>query len=296
MTGQRKTALTGVKNQPAFPYRGSRLMAWLAAGLLAWLLAACGLTTPTLLPTLTPTHSQPSLTPSLTPVWFPVTATFTPYPTITPAGPTPDPRPGIGTLILEDDFTDPSAWSSQPSENGSAAFGQAELTLIARAKRTYMYSVRTRPQLGNFFAEVTANPVFCRGMDEYGLLVRSVSPANTYRFSVSCDGQARLDRIYEGQAAAVVVWQFNPGIPPGGPSIIRLSVWASGDTLRFFANDTQVLEGKDPKLPAGSLGVFIRSASDETLTVNFSELKVYELAGVSQPPKLTPTPLKTPTP
>ena len=66
--------------------------------------------------------------------------------------------------------------------------------------------------------------------------------------------------------------------------------------MRFFANDTQVLEGRDPKLPSGNLGVFIRSASDETLTVNFSELKVYELAGASQPPVLTPTPKATPTP
>lgn len=269
---------------------------YLSAVLTVLLLAACGLPTPTLLPTLTPTQLLPSPTPSTTPIWFPATATFTPYPTMTPAESTPDPHPGIGQLILTDDFTDPSLWASQPAENGTAAFGKSELTLIARSKRTYVYSVRTRPQLGNFYAEITANPVFCRGLDEYGLLIRAVSAANTYRFSISCDGQARLDRIYEGQAAAVVTWQFSPGIPPGGPSLVHLSVWASGETMRFFVNDNQLFEGRDPKLPVGNLGVFIRSASDDTLTVNFSELKIYDFAGVLAQPSTTPLPQATPTP
>lgn len=271
------------------------ITAELSMMLVALLLAACGLTTPVPFATLTPTEITPSLTPSTTPVWFPATSTFTPHPTMTPAESTPDPHPGIGQLILTDDFTDPSLWASQLAENGSAAFGASELTLIARAKRVYMYSIRTKPQLGNFFAEITANPVFCRGLDEYGLLVRAVSSSNTYRFSVSCDGQARLDRIYEGQAAAVITWQFSPGIPPGGPSQVRLSVWASGDYMRFFVNDNQLFEGRDPKLPVGNLGVFIRSASDDTLTVNFSELKVYDLLGETMQPSATPAPQVTPT-
>jgi hypothetical protein len=260
------------------------------------ILAACGLPTPTLLPTYTPTPAVPTLTSTTTPVWFPSTATFTPRPTITSPASTPDPHPGIGQTILDDDFTDPSLWSSQAAENGSAKFGKSELTLITRAKRLYIYSLRTKPQLGNFYAEITANPVFCRGMDEYGLLVRAISAASTYRFSVSCDGQARLDRIFEGQASAIITWQFSPGIPPGGPSIVRLSVWASGETMRFFVNDNQLFEGRDPKIASGNLGVFIRSASDETLTVNFSELKVFDLSGAPIPPPVTPASQGTPTP
>lgn len=271
----------------------ARLVAVVLSTTLAVLLSACGLPTPTLFPTYTPTLPVPSLTPTTTPVWFPATSTFTPRPTITPPASTPDPRPGIGQLILEDNFDDPTTWSSLAAENGSAAFGKSELTLITRSKRIYVYSVRSTPQFANFYAEITANPVFCRGLDEYGLLIRTTSASNTYRFSVSCDGQARLDRIYEGQASAIITWQFSPGIPPGGPSLVRLSVWASGDAMRFFINDNQLFEGRDPKLRAGNLGVFIRSASDETLTVNFSQLKVYELSNVPVQPTLTPTPPAT---
>ena len=238
-------------------------------------------------PSQVPTVAPPSLTPTNTPVWFPATATPTLFPTPSPQAPTPNPRSGLAMLIYEDTFSDPEVWSSLSVAQGSATFGKNELTLIAQAKRVYVSSLRLEPQLNNFFAEINANPVFCRDQDEYGILVRAVSPANYYRFSVSCNSQTRLDRIVDGQAASLVTWQFSQAIPPGGPSRSRLQVWAYGQRMRFFANDELLFEVRDPKLAAGGLGVFIRSASDEILTVNFTELSVFALQPVAETP--TPT-------
>jgi hypothetical protein len=247
------------------------------------LLVACQ-PTPTPLAPVTPTAPPPSLTPSATIVWFPPTATFTPYPTPLPQTPTPDQRPGIAELILEDDFSKEEAWSQDTSSQGSAAVGGGVLSLVLHETRTYVTSIRSEPVLGDFYLEITANPVLCRGLDEYGLLLRLASAADTYRFSVSCDGQARLDRIIQGQASSPVPWMLSGALPPGAPSVSRLAVWASGRELRFFANDQFLFSVRDPLLTAGLIGVFARSAGNQDVTVNFDDLLIYSL---SQPPPAT---------
>lgn len=245
------------------------------------ILAATGLTgcLPSqreLLPTYTPTATVPTQTPTTTPVWFPPTATPTVSPTIPPPEPTADLRTGIGELILDDVFDDSTEWKLRPG-SGRAAFGQNELTFTMMAKRTYVSAERERPNLDDFYLEINANPVLCRGLDEYGLLLRQTDAGEAYRFSLSCDGQARLDRIGGGSAASLVQWTYSPAVPPGGPSISRLGVWAKDSELRFFVNDHFVFSFADPNLISGRLGMFARSASDELLTVNFSGLRVYRL-------------------
>jgi hypothetical protein len=115
----------------------------------------------------------------------------------------------------------------------------------------------------------------CRGEDEYGLLLRA-SEDNFYRFSLACNGQARLDRFYNGQASSPQGWEWSPAIPPGAPSISQLAVRARGKEMRFYVNDQYLFTVNDGTLPNGSLGLFARAASDTPVTVNFSDLKVYE--------------------
>lgn len=219
---------------------------------------------------------QPSATP--TTVWFPPTATPTPFPTpeITP---TPELRPGIGEIVLEDDFSTAAAWSLAKSEEGSVALSKNELTIAIPPiqSKVYIFSLRREPTLGDFYAEITASPSLCRGSDEYGLLLRVASTQDYYRFSLSCSGEARLDRVSKGQASSPQPWTISGAIPPGAPSVSRLAVWAVGNEMRFFVNDEYLFTVSDPLLPSGSLGIFARSTSNEAVTVNFSDLVVREV-------------------
>jgi hypothetical protein len=69
---------------------------------------------------------------------------------------------------------------------------------------------------------------------------------------------------------------MNWAIPPGAPSASRLGVWALGKELHFYANEVYLFSVRDPVLLAGGLGVFVRAAGEEAVTVNFSKLEVYE--------------------
>jgi hypothetical protein len=244
--------------------------------LLAFLLSAC-LPSTAFLPTPTLPTPTASLTPTPTTVWFPPTATFTPYPTATFLPPTPDQRPGIGKIIFQDDFSDPSLWLLPSTANGSAAFGKNELTLAIQEQKAYVFSQRTEPILTDFYAEITAGPNLCQGADEYGLLVRLVSAATFYRFSLSCDGRVRLDRLTGGQASSPQPWLETGVVPIGAPSSSRLGVWASASEMRFFVNDVYLFTIQDPLIPSGLLGVFARSTGGHAFTVNFTDLVVYQI-------------------
>lgn len=267
------------------------LSVWLVASL--YFLSACAAPPPPM-PTSTPTPIPLTDTPTPTIVWFPSTSTFTPFPMPT-IQPTVDQRPGIGDLIFQDDFSDPTAWVQSRSEMGSVAVTNNELTIAIpeNSERTYLFSVRSQPVFTNFYLELTASPTLCRGKDEYGLLLRVSPTLAYYRFSLACDGNLRLDRLVSGGVSSPQPWILSGAVPPGAPSVVRLGVWAYGREMRFFVNDEYQFTVRDPLLTNGSIGVFSRSASDMAVTVNFSSLAVYAITG---PPPALPSDTPAPTP
>jgi hypothetical protein len=220
--------------------------------------------------------------------WFPATSTPTlaPSPVFTP---TPDLRPGLGQVLLQDDFTDPQAWQTGKNPAGNMAFGKNVLTLAVAAPKGALFSLRSGPELGDYYLEVTAAPSLCRGADAYGLLLRAASTPNFYRFSLTCDGQTRLERIHNGSAAVLQDW--TPRIGPPLPS--RLGVWIAGDEIRVFIDNYFQFSARDPVLTGGSLGLFARAAGDSALTVSFSDLVVRQV-GPDPAPVRTLSPTSTP--
>jgi hypothetical protein len=177
-------------------------------------------------------------------------------------------------VIFSDDFSDPSQWALGQTSTTSIALGNHSLTLALDQPGGYLYTLRNKPTLTDFYLEVTASPSLCRDEDEYGLLLR-VSPAlEFYRFSLYCDGGIRLDKYVNGKASSPLPKTLSGSVPPGAPSSSRLAVWAKGKELRFYINDEYQFEIRDPTLLQGSLGFFIRSAGDNAVTISFSDLIV----------------------
>jgi len=73
------------------------------------------------LPTETPTATTE---PTATIQWFPNTATPTPLPPLE-LQPTPAMRPGVGALLLEDDFSSEADWATQKNAAGSVGLGRS---------------------------------------------------------------------------------------------------------------------------------------------------------------------------
>jgi hypothetical protein len=241
-------------------------------------LAACLPAATPLPPLPTDTPPPPTETPTPTVVWFPPTPTFTPLPTIVQSQaitPTVALIPETGERLFSDDFTDPSLWTLGVSPAGSVALSQQELTLAVSQEGGYLYSVRRKTELGNFYAEITASPSLCKDSDEYGLLLRVSPSMEFFRFSLTCDGQARVDRYLSGRASSPQPLTLTGSVPPGAPSVSRLAVSSIDKEMRFFVNGDYLFSVSDSSLIGGTLGVFARSNGDTPVTVNFSDLVVY---------------------
>ena len=239
-----------------------------------FLLTACGVQPQSLLPTLTPdpTPSNPTATID----WFPSTETPTKLPTVTRT-PTPDLRPNLGDVLLEDDFSDEENWLLPAGEDSSAAIVNNHITLVLSRPEWFLYSLRNEPVLGDFYAEITASPNLCSGEDEYGVMVR-VTPAFTYyRFVISCDGRAKVVRVSHSGARVIVPWESSAVIPSFAPRESRLAVWAVGEDIRFFINDQHLFSIRDTVLGEGDFGVFVRTSGETAISVNFSDLVILEV-------------------
>jgi hypothetical protein len=186
-------------------------------------------------------------------------------------------RPGVGELIFEDDFTSSENWQLGQNSKGTIGSGIKELSIAIVQPSAYLSSTRDEPAFINFYTEITASPSICSGLDEYGLLFRVRSSADFYRYSLSCDGQVRLDRVVGGTAGSPQPWMSSASVPRGAPSRSRLGVWAYGNELRFFINDAFQFAVIDSYHDGGILGVFARSDGGNAVTVSFSDLKVYQI-------------------
>ena len=241
--------------------------------LLAAFSAGCISTQAVVLPTQT---SPPVATAPATIEWVPPTATSTQQPTAV-LSPTPDLRPGVAELILDDDFSDEQMWRSSQSDSASAILANNRLTLATDLPNGLLLTTRPEPAFGDFYAELSVSPSLCSGVDEYGFVVRASATGDHYRFALSCDGRAKVERIYNGASSLQAQWVENPLIPSRAPSNIRLGVWASGSDLRFFINDFYLFEVRDTVVYRGTLGVFARSRGQGALSVSFSDLQVWAL-------------------
>jgi hypothetical protein len=237
------------------------------------MLSACLTSPEEILSTETP---SPSPIPTETIDWFPATQTPTPRP-IVEALPTPDLRPDIGELILEEGFEDADAWPATSSNTTTVAVSDQNIALTLRQRADYLLVTRDAPTIGNFYLEVTANPSLCRDNDEYGLIVRATPGGSQYRFSLSCDGKAKVERFYGGVLSIETEFVESSLIPAVAPSSSRLAVWASGEEMRFFVNDFHLFTVRDRVLNRGTIGVFIRTRSTEALSVSFSEMSLWAL-------------------
>lgn len=216
-----------------------------------------------------------TLTPTLAATidWFPATATPTLRPTqITE--PTQEMHPGVGPIMIEDLLSSGSDWRTGPFSAGNITLVNDSIILAIQQSKASLLSLESKNVLRDFYLETAVNGGLCKSKDVYGLVVRSISEYNYYRFLVDCQGNARAERVRDGSTTLMQDWTPT-GIPPGAPLDVSLGVWVVGTEMRLFANQEFVFSVKDPVFTDGTIGVFARADADSSVTVSFSEMKVF---------------------
>lgn len=223
------------------------------------------------------TITETSLMPTSTPVWFPPTPTYTPIPSPTPGlEATYQANLEYGKLILEDNFNNDQSWTYGKFGTGSILFGINELSIGVIQKGEYLSSLRSDTEIGDYYLEITASPSICGGEDEFGVLFHVSQDMDFFRFGINCNGEARLDRHLDGVVTVSHSLTRYGAIPVGGPISSTIGIQTIGKTASFFVNGSYLFTIQDPSITSGGVGVFAHAASQNALTVNFSNLKIYE--------------------
>ena len=234
--------------------------------------------------------------PTETIIWFPPTETWTPFPTPA-ASATVQVRPGLGSPLFSDDFSDLQTWPSARAESNGGndvILNRNRLTTAINVPPVYLFGLRSGPVLANFYAEVAVRLNRCAPGDTYGMLFRAAGNADAYRYTLGCNGQVRAERMQANKVVPIQNWVSSGDAPLAAPGEVMLGVWAAGVELRFFLNDHYQFTVIDPVFHNGTLGLFANGVNANGMNISFSDLAVYDVAYVSPTPTLTPT--KTPSP
>lgn len=218
----------------------------------------------------TPTPTPSPLAATSTPtVFFPTlipTPTFTPIPT---GSPTPDLLAGLGDLVFIDDFSQDQDWTKTQLAPGGVSLVDERMTLSVRqANGLYMVLSPADP-LENAYLQVDVRPELCSENDEFGLVYRVNDSFEHYRFTLTCDGQARVVGVIEGSERVLVPNSTSPAIFPGLFLTNRLGILITGDTFRFFINDEEVFSDRDLGLANGWFGLVVRARQSGQTTASF---------------------------
>ena len=197
-------------------------------------------------------------------------------------------KPGIGQLMLTDDFSSATAWNTAASDQGAVAVSDNRLTIAVQPGDVPVASFRGGSTFADMYMEITARPSLCRDGDDYGLLFRAPNDVAYYRFAVSCNGTATADRVSRGTSHLLQSPKPSADVPVGAPGEVRLGVWAVGSEFRFFLNGHYQFAANDKNYGSGGIGVFAHAAGDTPATVTFSDLAVYAVSRSGVPAVPTP--------
>jgi hypothetical protein len=210
---------------------------------------------------------------SPTTVWFPPTATPSPAPQPTQQ-PTPERKPGIGDVILTDDFASATLWNTAASDQAAVKETGSGLAIAVQPGIAPVVSFRQGKVFSNMYAEITARPSLCRGADDYGMVFRAPNNAAYYRFSLACNGTTGADRISRGAVRVLQPPLLSGDVPVGAPGEVRLGVWAVGSEFHFFLNGRYQFTAVDRSYATGGIGVFAHAAGTTPVIVTFSDLSI----------------------
>lgn len=225
--------------------------------------------------TLTPTFVFPTPIPSMT---------FTPEPTRTP---TPDLMTGLGDVIYSDDFQINRGWDLKQTDIGGSSIFDGRISLAVRRPNAFFFVRSPSVELTDFYLEVSVRIEVCSEGDEYGVMYRLNEFLEHYRFTLTCNGEARITRVLQDGEIALIPSTQTYTVLPGLKVLNRFGIWARGDQFRFFINNQEVFRARDVELQSGGLGLFVRSRRSGLATVSFDSLTIRALLP-------NPTPTHTP--
>jgi hypothetical protein len=222
-------------------------------------------------PTASPTFTFPTLIPSSTPTSIPVST------------PTPSALLEIGELQFKADFDSDRGWDLRETDRGGSSIHDGRLNLAVRQPNAFFFIRVPAPEQSDFYFEVSLRSEVCEQDDEFGMMYRLGPFYDHYRFTLTCEGLARVLRVSEENEIVLIPSTQTYTVIPGLRVDNQLAVWASGSQFRFLINDREVFSIQDDELSTGGFGLFVRSRRSQQTTVSFDYLRISDVHNNATP-------------
>jgi len=258
-------------------------------GALAWGIVSCA--QPVSEPLTELFSPTPSLTATPTILWFPQTTTPT-LVTLPTATPNPAAIPAYGELLFSDPLAGAGEWLNSQDANGNVVIKDGSLTLAVNAARGSLLTLRQNTNLSDFYLETTMAVNLCKQDDQVGVLFRAEGAQSYYRLIITCSGTYAVQQVLNGTPAVLADFAPSAELQPGLYKPCKIGIWVKGSLLRIYFNDQLQAEVTRDTFKSGSIGFYARAMADTPLSVNFSDLSVYQIGNVPAPviPSTTATP------
>ncbi|TAK11789.1 MAG: serine/threonine protein kinase [Anaerolineae bacterium] len=220
-------------------------------------------------PTATPT---PSLTPTqtLTP-----TATLPPSPTVAPTL-TPAPPLPQGTILFEDDFSDPtSGWDISGDRTGSSDYSENGTYNIAVFDNEYVWWANPYLDFDDVVVEVDASLVDGTVDNGFGIICSYLDADNFFYGSISSEGFYSFWQQDAGEWVDLGDGEeLSPLIPSDG-STVRIRLECVGDTMTLYVNNVLIDSIDGVPLTGGDVGLVAETYTSGAIEIEFDNFVVF---------------------
>lgn len=179
----------------------------------------------------------------------------------------------LGKPTWRDTFKNAANWYLLETPNTQFRVKDGALVMEATPGGGEEWGLATHGAIQNFYMEVEfRGGDRCSGKDRYGLLFRAPNPNAGYVYGFSCEGRYRIYKWDGRNYNPLQEWTASSAILSGPNQTNRLGVWASGSTLKLYANNILLAELRDSTYLKGRFGLFIAAAESNPFRVFVQEI------------------------
>jgi len=204
----------------------------------------------------------------LTPVGQPTPAVHTPTPTTFV----------LGAPTWKDNFDSGENWYLLQTANTSFSVKNRQLIMqVSSPQLIEEWGSANITGLNDFYLEGNfINGNDCAGLDRYGFIFRTLDTTRGYVVNFSCDGRYRLYLWDGNQYIPLIQWTPSSAIRSGVNQKNTLGISAIGNTIKLYANRTQLASLTDETYAAGGIGLLVGSSETQNYSVFVEDVSYWK--------------------
>jgi hypothetical protein len=188
--------------------------------------------------------------------------------------PTMSPSEMQNTLIMQDDFSDPtSGWYEGSSEDSSYSYQDGSYVIDVYPEERIVWSYLGE-NLGDIEISIDTSMEIPVGDSGHGILCRYQDENNFYGFDVTEDGYVAIWKRAPSDYIFLYGWQYVRELD--GELQGRLTAICDGDYLALAIDGVLMAEAYDSDLVSGDIGVFVETYTAGNTSVSFDNFEVYQ--------------------